>query len=96
MREHPYHLAKEAIMNEGDMSPNIGPIWSPRGGQHLPKWTFEIGAQSPFFGFNVGKLWKTDLGPFWDAFWGHLGAILGHLGAILGHLGAILEAPWAI
>ena len=38
--------------------PNMGP-------KRAPKSAFEIGEGSPFFGFDVGKPWKTDLGAIW-------------------------------
>ena len=79
------------------MGPNMGPTWAPRGPQNRPKSAFQIDGGSPFFGFDVGRPWKTDLGAIWDPLgahlgrlWGHLGAILGQLGAILGPLGALL------
>ena len=76
------------------MGPNIGPIWAPRGPQHGPKSAFQIDRGSPFFGFDVGRPWQTDLGAIWDPSWGHLGPILGAPGANLGALGANLGPSW--
>ena len=87
------------------MGPKRASTWP----QHGPKWAFQIGWGSPFFGFDVGTPRKTDLGPILGPTWGHLGAILGHLGPswahlgpilghlgpILGHLGPILGLSWA-
>ena len=59
---------------------------------------FEIDRGSPFFGFDVGRPWKTDLGPIRGPSWGPLGLILGasgaNLGAILGHLGPFFKLAW--
>jgi len=85
------------------MGPNIGPKWDPRGPPNRPKSAFEIDLGTPFFGFDVGKPWKIDLGAIWGFSWGHLGPILGVSGAILvsswailGHLEAILVPSGAI
>ena len=79
----------------------IGSTWAPRGGQNPPKWAFQIGPGSPFFGTDVGKPWKTDLGAIWRPSWGPLGPILGVSGvnlgpsrAILGVSGPNLEPSW--
>ena len=76
------------------MGPNMGPTWAPRGGQKRPKILFQIDPESPFFGFDVGKPWKTDFGAIWGPSWGPLGPILGASGANLGpswaHLGGQL------
>ena len=58
-------------------------------------WAFEIDRGSPFFGLDVGRPWKTDLGPSVDPSWGNLGPVLGHLGLSCSHLGAILGPSWA-
>ena len=73
------------------MGPNMGPTWAPRGPPNRPKSAFEIDPGSPFFGFDVGKPWETDLGAIWVPSWGHLWPILGHLGRLWGELGAILD-----
>ena len=78
------------------MGPNIGPTWAPRGPPNRPKSASEIDRGSPFFGFDVGKPWETDLGAILGSSWPHLVAILGPSWAILGHLGAILGSSWAI
>ena len=77
------------------MGPNIGPTWAPRGPQKRPKSAFDIDRGSPFFGFDVGRPWKTDLGAIWGPSWGHLGPILGASGANLGAFGANLGPSWA-
>ena len=85
------------------MGPNIGPTWAPRGPPKRPKSAFEIDRGSPFFGFDVGKPWETDLGAIWAPSWGRWGPILGVFGANLepswahlGLFGAILVPSWAI
>ena len=77
------------------MGPNMGPTWAPRGPPKRPKSAFEIDPGSPFFGFDVGRPWKTDLGAIWDPSWGPLGPILGASGANLGPSWANLGASWA-
>ena len=66
------------------MGPNMGPTWAPRGPQNRSKSAFQIDWGSPFFGSDVGKLWKTDVGPILGPSGGLLGPILGPLGAHLG------------
>ena len=66
-----------------------GPKWGPREAQKRPKKLFQIDLGSPFFGFDVGRPWKTDLGAIWGPSWGPLGPILGASGAILGPLGGV-------
>ena len=89
------------------MGPNMGPTWAPRGPPKRPKTAFHFDGGSPFFGFDVGRPWETDLGAIWRPSWGPLGpilgvsganlgpswAILGPSGAILAHLDPILGAP---
>ena len=71
--------------------PQHGPYMGPRGPQNRPKWAGEIGEGTPFYGFDVGRPWKTDLGTIWAPSWGPLGPILGASGANLepywAHLG---------
>ena len=76
------------------MGPNISPIWTPREGQRRPKSAFEIDPGTPFFGFDVGKPWKTDLGPIWPPSWGSLAPILGVFGVNLGPSWARMGPSW--
>ena len=69
------------------LGPNISPTWAPRGPKNRPKSASQIDLGTPFFGFDVGRPWKTDLGAIWEPSWGHLGPILGASGAILGASG---------
>ena len=68
--------------------PNIAPTWVPRGLQNWPKSASQIGVGTPFFGFDVGKPWKTDLGAIWAP-------SSGRWGVILGVSGSSLESSWA-
>ena len=61
----------------------------------FPSSASQIDGGSPFFGFDVGRPWKTDLGAIWRPSWGHLGPILGASGANLGAFGANLGPSWA-
>ena len=74
---------------------NMGPTWGPWGTQNRPKWTFQIDPGSLFFGFDVGRPWKIDLGAIWKPSWGYLGPILGASGANLGPSWAILGSSWS-
>ena len=81
------------------MGPNMAPTWAQEGPKKQPKSASEIGRGSPFFGFDVGKPWETDLGAIWVPSWGRLGPILGHLGRLWGELGAVLDhflALWGL
>ena len=60
-----------------------------------PRAASQIDRGSPFFGFDAGMPWKTDLGATWDPSWGPGGSILGASGAIMGASGAILGPSWA-
>ena len=67
-----------------------GPKRASRGPPRRPKKVFHYNQGTLFSRSDVGKPWKTDLGPFWDTSWATLGPLLGPSWAILGPSRAIL------